>query len=124
MSCHDIGRGMASVGRVVLDLYDKGRFDLNTAKELLEATIRGVNWCDGNDYEAAVSLAGRCAECLKKAQSPESDLIFGNSYFANKSGVDDVVKNEIVEKLYCDSKIMASILCKDCYAKLNEESQD
>lgn len=29
MSCHDIGRGMASEGREVLRLYDKQKFDIN-----------------------------------------------------------------------------------------------
>lgn len=120
MSCHDIGRGMASVGRVVLALYDEGRYDLETAKKLLQATINGVNWCDGNYYEAEESLAGRCAVCLRKSNSPEIELVFGNRYSAKISGVSDVEEDEFVSKLYCDRKILTDILCKGCYAQLKK----
>ena len=87
MSCHDIGWGMASVGREVLRLYDEQKFDLDTVKQLLLATIRGVNWCDGNSYEAAESLECRCANCLKKVPSPRDALIFGSQYFTGVSGL-------------------------------------
>jgi hypothetical protein len=120
MSCHDIGRGMAAVGRVVLDLYDEGCYDLETAKKLLQATINGVNWCDGNYYEAEESLAGRCSVCLKKSNSPETELVFGNRYSAKISGVSDAEENEFVSKLYCDRKILTDILCRDCYEQLSK----
>lgn len=120
MSCHEIGRGMASVGRVVLDLYDEGCYDLETAKRLLQATIKGVNWCDGNEYEAEESLAGRCAVCLKKSNSPETELVFGNRYSAKISGVSNAEEDEFVNKLYYDRQILTDILCKECYEQLKK----
>ena len=124
MSCHDIGRGMASVGEKVLTLYDSGRIDRDTPKELLEATIKGVNWCDGNEYEAEVSMAGRCAHCLEKATSPEQ-LVFGNDYFADESfpGCSDrkeSISTRFVKQLYSDRKLLAPSLCHKCLAEFLE----
>ena len=131
MSCHDIGRGMAFVGREVLRLYDEGKYDAETTKQLLMTTIRGVNWCDGNSYEAAVSLAGRCAHCLRKAESPKEELVFSDSYFSRESEVydynDDDFKSEdvlFVESLYQEDKIMAPILCHECLEKLRQAKAD
>lgn len=120
MSCHENGRGMASLARVLLDLYDQGCEDLETAKKLLQATINGVNWCDGNYYEAEESLAGRCAVCLKKTDSPETELVFGNRYSAKISGVSDAEEDEFVSELYCSRKILTDILCKECYEQLKK----
>ena len=119
LSCHDIGRGMAAVGREVLRLYDEGKYDLATAKQLLLATLKGVNWCDGNSYEAAASLAFRCASCLKASDSPKRDLIFGERYFLNESGIyeEDGLDSEdaiFVQSLYMDDKLMAPQLCEEC----------
>lgn len=58
MSCHDIGRGMNSVVKVVLGLYDQEKFDRDTARLLFAACRKGVHWCDGNEDEAIASLRG------------------------------------------------------------------
>ena len=123
MSCHDIGRGMASVGREVLRLYDEQKFDIDTAKQLLWATIRGVNWCDGNGYEAAGSLECRCANCLKKVSSPKDELIFGSRYFAEVSGIAREEfpieeEDQQIEKLYMKDVLMAPQVCRKCYQVL------
>ena len=91
MSCHDIGRGMAYVGSEVLRLYDEGKFDTDTAKRLLWATLKGVHWCDGNESEAAQSLDGRCAHCLRKVELPETELVFGDSREQNDRAASDFV---------------------------------
>ena len=123
MSCHDIGRGMASVGKEVLRLYDEQKYDIHTAKELLWATMRGVNWCDGNRYEAAVSLECRCAICLKRVIAPEKELMFGSDYFAEVSGVSTEAYKEddtsrAIEELYLKKQLLAPQICRDCYQEL------
>ena len=70
MSCHDIGRGLNSVSGVVIQLYEEGRFDVETAKKLLHACREGVYWCDGNESEAVADVvdAGYCGLCMKKTE--------------------------------------------------------
>lgn len=127
MSCHDIGRGMASVGKVVLRLYDEGKYDYDTAYQLLQATIKGVHWCDGNEHEAAASFSGRCAYCLKATESPKDDLIFGTRFFAEASMVygDDNISeradSEFVLNLYWKNKLLAAQLCKNCFEKFHRD---
>lgn len=66
MSCHSIGRGMASVAKVVLNEYDSGHIPYESAFRLLMACRDGVNWCDGNEYEATSDFEDRCGLCLRK----------------------------------------------------------
>ncbi|MBO5731252.1 MAG: hypothetical protein J6R67_08645 [Treponema sp.] len=67
MSCHDIGRGMDSVTQVVIRMYDAGEINSKTALKLFTALKKGVHWCDGNEYEAVLSIFNcRCGNCLKK----------------------------------------------------------
>ena len=84
----------------------------------VEARIPPINWWECQ--EAEESLAGRCAVCLKKFDSPETELFFGNRYSGKISGVSDAEEDEFVSKLYCDRKIMTDILCKGCYAQLKK----
>lgn len=127
MSCHDIGRGMASVGREVLRLYDEGRYDKDTAIQLILATLKGVNWCDGNSYEAATSLSCRCAHCFQKVNTPKDDLIFGSRFFAEESEVydDDIFESEdavFVHSLYMKDKLLAPQVCHECLLLLKQEA--
>lgn len=127
MSCHDIGRGMASVGREVLRLYDEGRYDKDTAIQLIRATLKGVNWCDGNSYEAAASLSCRCAHCFRKVNTPKDDLVFGSRFFAEESEVYDYEELEsedaaFVHLLYMDDKLLAPQVCHDCLRLLQQET--
>jgi len=127
MSCHDIGWGMASVGKAVLKLYDEGKYDLDTARQLLQATIKGVHWCDGNEYEAAASFSGRCAYCLKVIESPKVGLILGTRFFAEASmvyGDDNIAKgpdSEFVLNLCRKKELLATQLCRDCFEKFQEK---
>lgn len=117
MSCHDIGRGMAYVGSEVLRLYDEGKFDIDTAKQLLWATLKGVHWCDGNESEAAESLDGRCAHCLKRVDSPETELVFDNP-----RGQADPEASDFVWKLWRDHdrKLLAPQVCHSCLDALRK----
>lgn len=117
---------MASVGREVLRLYDEGRYGITTAKQLLLATINGVNWCDGNPPEAAVSLAGRCAHCLKKVEIPEKELIFGEQYFLRESGFYgaydfDSKEAMFVDELYMEDQLLAPQVCHECFKLLKQD---
>ena len=67
MSCHDIGRGMNSVVKVAIDMYDDGELSLEAARKIIAAARKGVHWCDGNEYEAVDCIREcRCGRCLKK----------------------------------------------------------
>lgn len=70
MSCHDIGRGVNSVAKTVLELYEENRFDKSTARALLRACRMGVYWCDGNEDEATESAVkeGYCGLCMEKSE--------------------------------------------------------
>jgi hypothetical protein len=84
MSCHDIGRGMASVADVVIELYEKKQVDKDAAIQLILACRKGVYWCDGNEYEAIETMirAGYCGLCFEKKESLSSvfDNDLGSSY--------------------------------------------
>lgn len=69
MSCHDIGRGMNSVTEVVIEMFDNKELSRAAALKLFTALKNGVNWCDGNEYEAVESIIDcRCGKCLKKIE--------------------------------------------------------
>lgn len=57
MSCHCIGRGMNSVVKVVIRLFDEGKVSLDVAKEIIYMCREGVGYCDGNEYEALDCIA-------------------------------------------------------------------
>ena len=37
MSCHDIGRGIDTVGQVVMKLFDEGKISLDAARVVIKA---------------------------------------------------------------------------------------
>ncbi len=71
MSCHDIGRGMASVANVVIGLYEGNQIGKEAAVHLIRACRKGVHWCDGNEGEAVETVvkAGYCGLCFEKKES-------------------------------------------------------
>ena len=70
MSCHNIGRGMNYVVKNVIKMYDTGELTLEAARKIIAAARRGVNWCDGNEYEAVEIIRRcRCGRCLKKMEA-------------------------------------------------------
>lgn len=68
MSCHDIGRGMDSVGAVVIELFESKQVSKDAAVRLILACRKGVNWCDGNEDEAIETVVeeGYCGLCFEK----------------------------------------------------------
>ena len=74
MSCHDIGRGMASVANVVIELYEGGRIDKEASIRLIRACRKGVHWCDGNEDEAMETVVevGYCGLCFEKKEGLSS----------------------------------------------------
>lgn len=78
MSCHDIGRGMASVAKVIINLYESNQINKGAAVRLIHACRKGVHWCDGNEGEAMdpVVEAGYCGLCFEKKENLSS--VFDN----------------------------------------------
>ena len=108
MSCHNIGRGMDSVARVVISLYDEGKFDKDTARRLLVACREGVNWCDGNTDEAIASIRScRCGRCLAK-------IVKGEKLFSVWDVSDEVKKAyDILDTV--TPPLAADRLCEVCF---------
>lgn len=108
MSCHDIGRGMNSVVKVVIGLYDEGKFDRDTARVLFAACRKGVHWCDGNESEAIASLRGcRCGKCLSVIKKGDKMFSVWNvSYEVDKSYQ---ILDSVIPPLASDR------LCESCF---------
>ncbi|WP_304425972.1 hypothetical protein [uncultured Adlercreutzia sp.] len=69
MSCHNIGEGLNTVVKVIIDLYDKKEIGYPAAKQLIYTCRKAVNWCDGNEYEAVACIyETRCGNCLKPVE--------------------------------------------------------
>ena len=115
MSCHDIGRGLSSVVKVILEKLDTGEISVDTARDLLYACRKGVHWCDGNENEAMIQMHQmRCGYCLKKLS--EGDTIYStydvSREFENKyhMGLRNI-----------DNQIADYFLCQECFEKLLDE---
>ena len=86
MSCHDIGRGLNSVTKAVVQLLDEKEISKEAAQRLLHACRKGVHWCDGNEGEAMEALveARYCGLCLEKADEVkdiyDNDLKYPDCY--------------------------------------------
>lgn len=110
MSCHDIGRGMNSVVKVILEMYDNGDLDLPKSKKLIRACERGVHWCDGNEYEAIACMREtRCNKCLRPFEEGEevadlfNDAVYDAAYDACRRDEDFETKYGIVGYNLCHS---------------------
>ena len=106
MSCHDIGRGMASVADVVVELYEENKIDKEAAMRLVYACRRGVHWCDGNESEAieTVADAGYCGLCFEKKDDLSSvydnDLGYPQCYNVFKDFDADAALAARVKSIY------------------------
>ena len=115
MSCHDIGHGLNSVTKVVLELFEEGKIDKESTSRLLAACRRGVNWCDGNEGEAieeAIDL-GYCGLCLEK--SDELSNIYDNDL-----GYPEMYK--VFDKY--DKTAAHFFLCPECKEKVINEYKE
>lgn len=107
MSCHDIGRGLNSVVRRTITLYDEGKVSAEVTKEIINACAKGVHWCDGNEDEATAYIRDcRCGNCLKIV--PKGEKLYSvwslplNHPSKTKVG-------RLDKELACDK------LCEDCF---------
>ena len=112
MSCHDIGRGLNTVTKKVIELYDLGCYSTETARDLIATARNGVHWCDGNEYEAVACIRRcRCGRCLKKMKPGEYLFsVWDVPYSVPKS--EEIIDCEHIE----DEKPLASDgLCEECF---------
>ncbi len=112
MSCHDIGRGLSSVVKVILEKLDSGEISANTARDLLYACRKGVHWCEGNENEAMIQMHQmRCGYCLKKLS--EGDTIY------SLYDIPHSFENEHHQEIRAiDAKIADYFLCSECFDML------
>jgi len=115
MSCHDIGRGMASVANVVIELYEGGQIGKDAAIRLVRACRKGVHWCDGNEDEAMETVveAGYCGLCFEKKEGLSSVYDNGIAYPDKYD----------VFKAY-DKTAAHDCLCPECKAKVIGEYRE
>lgn len=115
MSCHQIGEAMNSVVDVVFKLYDANELSQKTAVTLIRSLRNGVNYCDGNEYEAVESVRKcRCGKCLK-ALKPGEDRIYS---------LDDLSSDDYF-KILDQEDIAYADLCVECTdAVLNDYFHD
>lgn len=113
MSCHDIGRGMDSVAKVVASMYIKKEITKDVAIRLFKALRSGVNYCDGNEYEAVESLSellcGCCLEQFTKTNAPlyiwdELDEYYSKFEKGEEISSEAALKCEDLYKSICDKK--------------------
>ncbi len=117
MSCHDIGRGLNTVTKKVIELYDEGKIQFEDVKNLLFTIRKAVYHCDGNEYEAVAYLYGRrCGHCLKRTSDLYNlDEIFVRAYEDKSLDTDEVCEEcfgEFCRKhnTACDENVLAK--CK------------
>ena len=114
MSCHNIGRGLNSVVRTTISLMDQGIISKDAAKTIVNSCFRGVNWCDGNPYEA-VDYINRCmcGRCMKLV--PEGEKLYS---------VYDV-SSKVPNRYDIDENLASDGLCEECFdTVLSEHCKD
>ena len=112
MSCHDIGRGMNSVVRVTMGLYDTGKIDKESAHKIIYACARGVYWCDGNEGEATEYIRNCvCGKCMNKISK-------GDKLYSIYDVSPDVPNRFHIDDNY---ELVTSRLCEECFDVLINE---
>lgn len=115
MSCHNIGKGLNSVTRVVIEEYDSGNINLEGAKRILNECARAVNWCDGNVYEATDYIRRcRCGNCLKMVEK-------GEKLYSVWDVSKDVSNPDEITEHYT---LASDGLCEECFDKILNEYCD
>ncbi len=143
MSCHDIGRGMDSVTKVVFKMYIDGEITKDVAFRLFRALQKGVHWCDGNEYEATKSISGvLCGRCLKVFKEDEDPIDVWDTVndlydkVSRDKDTDDkyVRKFEVLYKDVCEKagktfsgndipnevwdEMVCDNICEECFAEI------
>lgn len=146
MSCHDIGRGMDSVTRIVAEMYINGEITKEVAFRLFHALRKGVHWCDGNEYEATASISDvLCGRCLKVYEEDDDIIdvwdtiadLHSKAHYNNDGGNKYVEQFEELYKTVCEKRgkdlfsddvpnemwntIVTNCVCKECFAEFLKE---
>lgn len=114
MSCHDIGRGMNSVVKTTISLMDQEKISKDAAKTIINSCARGVNWCDGNTYEATDYIRKCiCGNCMRLV--PAGEKLYSVW----------TVSNDVHNMYNLDDNLASDGLCEDCFdLVLNEHCGD
>lgn len=114
MSCHDIGRGLNSVVKVTVELFDAGKISKEAAMRIIHQCANGVNWCDGNTSEAIDYIRRcRCGRCFKMV--PEGEKLYSIWAVSNN------VPNRY--KIFNAFDLASDGLCEECFdIVLNEHT--
>ena len=119
MSCHDIGKGLNSVSKVVLELLDQGEITKDASRIILHACRKGVNRCDGNEDEAVQVLVekGYCGICLNRSDTVSS--VYDNDLgYPERYDVFDAYDDTAAHFFVCST-------CKEkILAEYNRQQQD
>ena len=111
MSCHDIGRGLNEVVRMVISEYDKGELNRDCAVKLIATCGEAVNWCDGNRGEALAFVSKcRCGNCLKLIPK-------GEKLFSLWDLPYEYINKDIPEK----ARLASDSLCEICFNEIMPE---
>ena len=146
MSCHDIGRGMDSVARIVAEMYTNGEITKEVAFRLFYALRKGVHWCDGNEDEATASISNMlCGRCLKVYEEDDGIVdvwdtigdLHSKVRYNNDNGNKYVEQFEELYKAVCEkggkeffcndvpkeiwNTIVSPSVCKECFAEILKE---
>ncbi len=106
MSDHDIGRGLNSVVKTIMELYDQNALETEVAKKLIRSCAKGVHWSDGNEYEALDYIYScRCGKCLKMV--PKGEKLYSV----------DMVSNQVPDMYSIEKKagLATDRLCTECF---------
>ena len=114
MSCHNIGRGMNEVVRVVFWLYDKGEINEHAARAITATCAKAVNWCDGNSGEAIDYIYEcRCGRCLSMV--PKGEGLYP---------VLDIPEHKIIWEVLDEENLVTDRLCTTCFDLVVEKYYD
>ena len=109
MSCHCIGHALNHVQEEILELYEEGRFDTDTARSLLLQCNDALGFCDGNLNEATETFnKSYCSDCLRKVAEGENlyQIYWGKRGYRNIRDYRD--KHELI----------GFMLCEECFTKM------
>ena len=109
MSCHCIGHALNHVQEEILELYEEGRFDTDTARSLLLQCNDALGFCDGNLNEATETFnKSYCSDCLRKVAEGENlyQIYWGKCGYRNIRDYRD--KHELI----------GFMLCEECFTKM------
>lgn len=112
MSCHRIGRALNYMQEEILEQYETGEFDKETAQVLLLRCVEAVGFCDGNSGEATESFdKAYCSDCMRKVEDGEKLYRIFWNYLNYRN----------VRKYYDDHDMIGSKLCDECFTRMFSE---